>query len=358
MGKSQICLNSVMRKIVQKKLDANIISESQYYRSMAIIKVIEKERFVFKSAKNISSDEIQKYLNSLIKYSDSQIKKIYEQFNSSYKYLIENELIEKNPMKSVIKPKSSKETKSVKALTLEEERILINRFLEESNNVYALVFLVQLYTGMRIGEIVALKREDIDFEKEIISINKTVSRDKNNSVILKEGTKTRAGKRTIPLPRMVRNLLKKRVKEYNIVEGNIIFWNKNNNIIDSKDANVYLKKKVKDFMDSSNISSHNLRHTYITRCVESGMNAKVLMKLVGHKDIDTTLGIYTTVYEDYTKSEMNKIQNYYKRNKLQIAEVGRLKSKLWLKNNKIKEINNKIKILIYSIIMCFKNIKK
>lgn len=67
------------------------------------------------------------------------------------------------------------------------------------------------------------------------------------------------------------------------------------------DANKFLKSQLDEFMDSTNISSHNLRHTYITRCAESGMNPSVLKKLVGHKDIETTLGTYTTVYENFTK---------------------------------------------------------
>jgi hypothetical protein len=102
-------------------------------------------------------------------------------------------------------------------------------------------------------------------------------------------------------------------------------------------------------MDSTDISSHNLRHTYITRCAESGINPMVLKKLVGHKDIETTLGIYTTVYDNFTKSEMNKIQSYYKRNKLQIGEISRLKSNNWLKNTRIKEMKNKVRIFIYQI---------
>lgn len=105
-------------------------------------------------------------------------------------------------------------------------------------------------------------------------------------------------------------------------------------------------------MDSTDISSHNLRHTY-TRCDESGMNPSVLKKLVGHKDIETTLETYTTVYDNFTKSEINKIQNYYKRDKLQIGEISRFKSNNWLKNTKIKEIK-KFKIFIYQMKKSFK----
>lgn len=81
MSKSKNCLNSVMRRIAKKKLEANIISETQYCRTLAIIKKIEKEKFALKDVKNIEADDIQNYLNSLINYSDSEIKKIYEQFN-------------------------------------------------------------------------------------------------------------------------------------------------------------------------------------------------------------------------------------------------------------------------------------
>jgi hypothetical protein len=109
-------------------------------------------------------------------------------------------------------------------------------------------------------------------------------------------------------------------------------------------------------MDTKEISSHNLRHTYITRCAESGMNPKVLMKLVGHKDVETTLGTYTTIYDNYTKSEMNKIQNYYKKNKLLIGEISRIKSNNWLKNDKLKESKNKIKIFKYQIKQSLKDL--
>ena len=349
MSKNNTCLNSVMRRIAKKKFEANIISEAQYCRTVAIIKKIEKEKFSLREVKNINVEDIQNYLNSLINYSDSEIKKIYEQFNQAYKYLYDIEVVSKNIMLQIYKPKSIKKTKEVKALTLEEEKLLIDKLIKSDNEMYSLIYLIQLFTGMRIGEVLALKISDINFKNNQINVNKTLTRDVNYKVIIKESTKTRTSERIIPIPRMIRKKLKERVNITIANKKEALFLTKKGNYIDSRDASKFLKKQLDKFMDSTDISSHNLRHTYITRCAESGMNPSVLKKLVGHKDIETTLGTYTTVYDNFTKSEMNKIKNYYKRNKLQIGEISRFKSDNWLRNTKSKEIKNRIKIFIYQI---------
>lgn len=67
-----------------------------------------------------------------------------------------------------------------------------------------------------------------------------------------------------------------------------LFLTKNGNYINSRDANKFLKSQLNEFMNSTDILSHNLRHVYITRCDESGLNPSVLKKLIGHKDIETT----------------------------------------------------------------------
>lgn len=349
MSKNNMYLNSVMRKIVKKKFESNIISEAQYCRTVAIIKKIEKESFSLREVQNISVEDIQNYLNSLINYSDSEIKKIYEQFNQAYKYLSDNELISKNIMLQIYKPKSIKKAKEVRALTLQEEKLLIKKLITNRNEVYSLIYLIQLFTGMRIGEVLALKISDIDFKNNKINVNKTVTRDVNYKVIIKESTKTRTGERIIPIPRMIRKILKERVNLTINNKKDSLFLTKNGNYIDSRDANKFLKNLLNEFMNSTDISSHNLRHTYITRCAESGMSPSVLKKLVGHKDIETTFGIYTTVYDNFTKSEMNKIQSYYKKNKLQVGEISRLKSDNWLKNTKVKEVKDKFRIFIFQI---------
>lgn len=325
MSKNNTCLNSVMRRIAKKKIEANIISEAQYCRTVAIIKKIEKEKFVLREVKNIRSEDIQKYLNSLINYSDSEIKKIYEQFNQAYKYLYDNEIISKNIMLQIYKPKSLKKVKEVRALTLEEEKLLIKNLIFNKNKAYSLIYLIQLFTGMRIGEVLALKISDIDLKNNQISVNKTLTRDVNYKVIIKESTKTSTGERIIPIPRMIRKMLKERVNLTINNKKKYLFLTRNGNYIDSRDANKFLKNQLNEFMDAVEISSHNLRHTYITRCAESGMNPSVLKKLVGHKNIETTLGTYTTVYDNFTKSEMNKIQNYYKKINYRLEKFQDLK---------------------------------
>lgn len=160
-------------------------------------------------------------------------------------------------MFQIYKPKSTKNTKEIRALTLEEEKLLIQNLLINQNKLYSLIYLLQLFTDMRIGEVLALKISDIDFKNNQININKTLTRDANYKVIIKESTKTRTGKRIIPIPRMIRKMLKERViltsnngKEY-------LFLTKNGNYIDSRDANKFLKSQLNKFMDSTDISSHN-----------------------------------------------------------------------------------------------------
>ena len=63
-------------------------------------------------------------------------------------------------------------------------------------------------------------------------------------------------------------------------------------------------------------TSHSLRHTYGTRCIEAGMAPVVLQKLMGHKDVSVTLNTYTSVFNEYKENELEKVNNYYLNNNL------------------------------------------
>ena len=73
-------------------------------------------------------------------------------------------------------------------------------------------------------------------------------------------------------------------------------------------------------MGITGISSHSLRHTYGTRCIEVGMRAVALQRLMGHTDVSITLNTYTSVFNKYKESELEKVNNYYINNDIVNAE--------------------------------------
>ena len=192
----------IMKDIRDKKLNSNRIKEGQYTRITKTIEKIENSSLGKLNVKDISNNDIQKFLNDNKNYSNSYIKKLYEQLNQAFNFAIKNKYILQNPMDDVIKPKSTKEDKEVKALTIEEQQSLSNYLLNCTINeeTYKNVFLIQMYLGLRIGETLALNINDIDIEKQIINVNKTLTLGKNNEVIMGDTTKTYASKRTIPIP--------------------------------------------------------------------------------------------------------------------------------------------------------------
>lgn len=101
-----------------------------------------------------------------------------------------------------IKPKSKKEDKVFRALEVEKPKALTDYLLSTNlyNTPYKNVFLIQLYMGLRIGEALALKNSDIDLKRRILSVNRTLTTDKNDKVCIGKSTKTYAGKRELPIP--------------------------------------------------------------------------------------------------------------------------------------------------------------
>ena len=144
--KKGISLKTVMQSISQKKIDAEIISEGQYMRINKTIKQMPEE-LLNKDITEITEDEIQEYLNSLKDYSNSTIKKFYEQLSQSFRNAFERDYIKINPMKNIIRPKSNKCDKNIRPLTVEEQE----KFTEFLRNAdieivpYKNVFLFQMY---------------------------------------------------------------------------------------------------------------------------------------------------------------------------------------------------------------------
>ena len=322
--KHKICLGDLILLRTNKKLETNIISEVSLGRIEKSVNII-KQSYLYKTKiDEITGDEIQNFLNSLTDYSNSVIKKVYSEFNQIFNYAFNKGYILSNPMTEVIRPKSKNTNKVIRALTLDEEtefsNYLKNLSLEQCK--YKNVFLFQMFMGMRIGEVLALKTTDIDLTHNLISISRTLSKDKENKVIIGRTTKTYAGLRQIPIPKFLIPYVIEQM-DFAIKNKNsekLLFTNNKKEPVNSANVNYILRKILKDEFDIDDISTHSLRHTYGTRCIESGMRAVALQRLMGHTNISITLNVYTTVFNKFKESEIEKMNKYYMENNI-IPEI-------------------------------------
>ena len=307
--KKGISLKTVMQSISQKKIDAEIISEGQYMRINKTIKQMPEE-LLNKDITEITEDEIQEYLNSLKDYSNSTIKKFYEQLSQSFRNAFERDYIKINPMKNIIRPKSNKCDKNIRPLTVEEQE----KFTEFLRNAdieivpYKNVFLFQMYLGMRVGEVLALKTTDIDLVHNLIAVKHTMSVDKRERVIMKDTPKSFNGMRELPIPEFLKPYIVEQINyaiRNNHIE-NLLFVNSAGNFVDHRGANKILKKILKDNFNIEDISTHSLRHTFGTRCVEGGMRDVALQRLMGHGSVSATLDNYVSISESYTEGDSEK----------------------------------------------------
>lgn len=324
IDKSNLTLIEVVKSYCEQQYNANKLSEASCLRKQETVKIISKLTISNMKIQAISIKDINDSLSELTTYSNSVIAKVCGLISTCFDYAILLKLINSNPFKirgAIIRPKSINPDKKVDALTIEEQKLFIEQ-LNKSNDIYRDVFYIAIYSGMRVSEILALQGKDINLEKRTININKTLTKDINGKTILGKTTKTYSGTREIPFLDILYNILSKYTNK------DFIFKNSGNfiehNIINThfkkicKDANIRVyttKKKKKDKyvnLKTSKVNTHMLRHTFATRCIESGMSAVVLSKLLGHKDIETTLNTYTSVFNKFKKDELQKAEIYLK----------------------------------------------
>lgn len=261
-------------------------------------------------------NELQEYMNAQIHLSNSSISKIYQQFSQAFKIAINKGYLMQNPMINVIKPKSLKEDKVVRAFTVEEQqeftKYLLNKDLKHCK--YRNVFLIQMYMGLRCGETLALTTHDIDLKYRKMNIHRTLTTDENNAIIMGNKTKTYAGKRIVPIPDFIYPYIVEQMQVANAQDNNeekLLFKPLNSKYTRRTNVNSELQRILKRKFNITDISTHSLRHTFGTRCIESGMAPVVVQRLMGHKDIGVTLNTYTTVFDKFKQAEIDKVNKYY-----------------------------------------------
>ena len=325
--KSRITFKDLAVDIVETKFKTNINGENTYGRN---IRSLKKFGYVYKmEIQKIQPHDIQNILNTQVIYSKSTIEKVYLLFNDVFKEAIKRKIIYTNPMKFVIKPRPDKiPKKKVSAFTVEEEQLILTNLEKE---VHRNEFMIAFHTGMRIGEILALTPDDIDFEKKQIKITKTLTKDKNGVPMVGKMPKTINGIRTIPYINELEPYLKDAVNNYTSNENNLLFHHKGKPMYPSsinsqlkricKNLGIgvkprIIKRKGKEInSQTSTVYTHMTRHTYATRCIESGMPPVVLQRLLGHHDVSITLNTYTSVFNEFQKDSIQLYVDYMNKSK-------------------------------------------
>lgn len=231
---------------------------------------------------------------------------------------METELISKNVAINVKTDIDKDETKEKRILKSEEIDELYK--VSKNSRMYP-IFVVALNTGMRLGEILGLTWDCIDFENNMICVKQTLCYlpNKGNSIYELHAPKTKAGKRNIPMSKAVKEALihqkewrDKVITKFEPRAGfeDLVFISKTNKPLHESNIRCairYLIQKINLEIDPNFVSftPHCLRHTFATNCIARGMKPKTLQKILGHNSLQMTMDLYCHVLDETIKDEMS-----------------------------------------------------
>lgn len=198
--------------------------------------------------------------------------------------------------------------KKIKVLTV-AERLRLEKYLL-GGDLPKIGVLLALYTGVRIGELCALRWRDIDTKNGIIKINSTIQRiqdfkqmtNKKTKLIITE-PKSISSKREIPLTDFLNAIIK---NVYNS-NPNAFFITGTEKPVEPRTMENKFKKYLKE-CEIENINFHALRHTFSTMCIELAFETKSLSEILGHSSVSTTLNLYAHPSIEYKRQNMKKLE--------------------------------------------------
>ena len=200
------------------------------------------------------------------------------------------------------RPRASE--KKIECFSVSEQKKIEQYILNERNTRFFGVLLC-LYTGLRIGELLALEWSDIDMSKGELRVNKTCHYEKDENGVFGRITdvpKTQSSIRTIPIPRQLMPHLrevKKKSRSTHIVSNG-------SNLISIRSYQRSFASLLKK-LNIQHRGFHSLRHTFATRALECGMDVKTLSEILGHKNPTVTLNRYAHSLMEHKKEMMNKL---------------------------------------------------
>lgn len=297
-------------------LDNWLIQKSIYVKKSTLYKyqnLIEKQIKPILGTRNIvdiTSNELNNFIIKKIEsgklndkggLSSSYVKTIAIVLNSVMKYAIQENIIE-NKIYNISKPVINK--KELQILNKNEKKLLesyIIKNLTESN----LAILLSLNTGLRIGEVCALRWKDIDLQNQIIKVRHSIIRvsSSEGSYLLLDKPKTVSSIREIPIISSIYQILKAFQKE-----DEIFFASGTNDFLKPRTLE-YRFKQILKICNVKYVNFHALRHTFATTCIQAGVDVKSLSEILGHSNASITLNTYVHSSIEIKKEQLEKIDH-------------------------------------------------
>ena len=266
----------------------------------------------------LSIDDVQQMVNQLKQkeLSYSSIKKAYEAINECCKYAIIRGDLQKNPCTGVTLPKNLKhQDGDIKFYTEKQVESLLKQATIKYNNgknKYRLGYGIQLllYTGLRIGEALALTWDDVDIQNKTIKVNKNLkqvkNRDDNQSkykIIVQNSTKTNSGTRVVPLNNKSIEALKQ-IKEIT-GQYEYVFSTQTGKNMSSRTCDRMFRKIQENCGFKEIYGVHALRHTFASLLFKKGVDVKTVSEILGHKDVSVTYNTYIHLIQEQKVNAMN-----------------------------------------------------
>jgi integrase len=331
-------------KDLKRGLKNNTFENYKYMYETFVRKQIGTKRI-----SSLKKSDVKRFYNYLADergLKASTIDGIHTVLHQVLDMAVDDDYIRNNPSNNVLKELKQShcfQTEKRRALTRPEQELFLD-FLRK-HPVYEHwypIFAVMTGTGLRVGEVTGLRWCDVDLDEGIIDVNHTLVYYDHRTEGSKKGcyfninsTKTPTSVRQVPMLDFVKEafLMEKEKQELIDIHCEVtidgytdfIFVNRFGQTQHQATLNKALRRIIRDCNDEQllknentdillpHFSCHSLRHTFTTRMCEAGVNVKVIQETLGHKDISTTLNIYTDVTKELQKSEFEGLDSYFKR---------------------------------------------
>lgn len=324
VDKNNITIYQLAKQLLDDDFNTNHIKENTYYRHL---ETLQRLKPIYNTPLQKATDlQIKDFMLKEKTYSQSTIDKEYRLLKRTFAEAVKKGIIAKTPFEDLKKPNTAQKKEKVRALTDEEQTRLL-RILCTEDIKYSHQLLLSVLTGMRMGEINALTVNDINVNFKQISVNKTITRGQKGQAIMGNVAKTEAGTRRIPLTQDALQIIKEALQ---VAGDNKIIFTKNNDgktLLNTSEVNnvfqrLLTKYQILDTTVSGKVTLHSLRHTFATRCIEGGMQANTLKKLLGHTDVTITLNTYCDVFEKLQNNSVEEHERYLSSIGLSLSAVS------------------------------------